>query len=179
MKVMLSWLMMWCCKQGSFFLTIKEQRLIDFQWCSRVTCWLSQWGLRKGDHVSAQRDKPWLSSGREDAVSPRPHSAISASQIAATAFITAAMWNYGPLHLVMKSPRSWQVQPARTNIPNTAVSESKSRAFEFNHWKVQVLINTQILHVQYEFSPRQHLGRQGNHATQCAALQASWEAAAT
>lgn len=100
--------MMWCCKQGSFFPTIKEQRLIDFQWCSRVTCWLSQWGPRKGDHVSAQRDKPCMSSGREDTVSPTPSRLTSASQIAGTAFITAAMWNYGPLHLVMKSPRSWQ-----------------------------------------------------------------------
>lgn len=72
MKVMLSWLMMWCCKQGSLFLAIKEQRLIDFQWCSGLTCWLSQWSLRKGDHVSAQRDKPCVSSGMEDAVTPPP-----------------------------------------------------------------------------------------------------------
>lgn len=61
----------------------------------------------------------------------------------------SAMWNYGPLHLVMKSPRSWRVQPANTN---TGGSESKLRAFR-PFKKVLVLINTQILHVQHEFSP--------------------------
>lgn len=179
MKVMLSWLMMWCCKQGSFFLTIKEQRLIDFQWCSRVTCWLSQWGLRKGDHVSAQRDKPWLSSGREDAVSPPSplrHLGLTDCRYSIYHSGDVELWVASFSNEVTKELASAAGTYQHTY---TAVSESKSRAFEFNHWKVQVLMNTQILHVQYEFSPRQHLGRQGNHATQCAALQASWEAAET
>lgn len=62
----------------------------------------------------------------EDEVSPFPSPTLGASQTAATAFICGGMWNYGLLHLVMKSQRSWWVQLARAN---TGASKLKLRAF--------------------------------------------------
>lgn len=86
----------------------------------------------------------------EDEVSPFPSPTLGASQTAATAFIRDGMWNYGSLHLVMKSQRSWWVQLARAN---TGASELKLRAFrEAANFALRVLSKQDVivrLHMQF------------------------------
>lgn len=105
LKVTLSWVTTWHHKQGSAFCSSNNERAEPY-WFPLALSGDSPAvmdGPQKGDHVSAPRDKPGVSLGsREDATSRAP------SLPPPQRFITAAVWNYGSLHLVMKSPRSWQ-----------------------------------------------------------------------
>lgn len=101
---------------------------------------------------------------------PSPAPPLSASQSAATALIHGGMWNYGPLHLVMKSQRSWRAQPAHAN---RAANESEVRAFEWKRSKYGYMS-------MCELSSDDALSDQrGRRAAQCAASQVSQEVAAT